>query len=102
LEKLSPVIKDGVKQLKLQKILWRDKGPIISPEHTNVATKGIKDLIVENLQCTGSKEIHLFFGPAPQAMFLGHRLDATAPVICYGWIGNEQYTRSCRLFSGPN
>jgi hypothetical protein len=67
-----------------------------------VATKGIKDLIVENLQCTGSKEIHLFFGPAPLAMFLGHRLDATAPVICYGWIGNEQYTRSCRLFSGPN
>jgi hypothetical protein len=67
-----------------------------------VATKGIKDLILENLQCTGSKEIHLFFGPAPQAMFLGHRLDATAPVICYGWIGNEQYTRSCRLFSGLN
>lgn len=77
--------------------------PIISAEHTNVATKGIKDLIVENLRCTGSKEIHLFFaGPAFLAMFLGHRLDATAPVICYSWIGNEQYTRTCRLFSGLN
>ncbi len=77
--------------------------PIISPEHTNVATKGIKNLILENLRCTGSKEIHLFFaGPAPLAMFLGHRLDATAPVICYAWIGNEQYTRTCRLFSGLN
>jgi hypothetical protein len=76
--------------------------PIISPEHTNVATKGIKDLIVENLRCTGSKEIHLFIaGFAPLAVFLGHRLDATAPVICYGW-SNEQYTRTCRLFSGLN
>jgi len=76
--------------------------PIISPEHTNVATKGIKDLIIENLRCTGSKEIHLFVaGPAPLALFLGHRLDATAPVICYGW-SNEQYTRTCRLFSGLN
>lgn len=76
--------------------------PIISPEHTNVATKGIKDLILENLRCTGSKEIHLFVaGPAPLALFLGHRLDATAPVICYGW-SNEQYTRTCPLFSGLN
>jgi len=76
--------------------------PIISPEHTNVATKGIKDLIVENLRCTSSKEIHLFIaGFAPLAVFLGHRLDATAPVICYGW-SNEQYTRTCRLFSGLN
>jgi hypothetical protein len=76
--------------------------PIISPEHTNVATKGIKDLIIENLRCSGSKEIHLFVaGPAPLALFLGHRLDATAPVICYGW-SNEQYTRTCRLFSGLN
>jgi len=77
--------------------------PIISPEHTNVAVRGIKNLIIENLKCTGSQEIHLFFaGPASLAMFLGHRLDATAPVICYGWIGNEQYTRTCRLFSGLN
>jgi len=51
-----------------------------------VATKGIKYLIVEKLQCTGSKEIHLFFGPAPLAMFLSYRLDATPPVICYGCI----------------
>jgi hypothetical protein len=74
-----------VKHLKLQKNPVAGLGLIISPEQTNVATKGIKDLIVENLQCTGSKEIHLFFaGPAPLALFLGYCLDATAPVICYG------------------
>jgi hypothetical protein len=79
------------------------KHPIISPEQTNDAVRRIKDLIVGNLRRTGSKEIHLFFaGLAPLAMFLGHRLDGTASVVCYGWIGNEQYTRTCHLFSGLN
>ncbi|AUB42972.1 hypothetical protein COO91_09126 (plasmid) [Nostoc flagelliforme CCNUN1] len=37
--------------------------------------------------------------PAHLALFLGHRLDATAPIICYGWAENRQYSRTCRLFA---
>ena len=72
---------------------------ISSPEQTNLAVKNIKDSIVQNLQLTGSKVIHLFYaGPAHLALFLGHRLDATAPVVCYGWSGGK-YFQTCQLFS---
>ena len=74
--------------------------PITSPAQANGAVKNIKNLVVQSLLATRSKKIHLFYaGPAHLAFFLGHRLDATAPIICYGWIGSDQYSRTCQLFS---
>ena len=74
--------------------------PITSPEQANIAVRNIKSLIVQNLLSTGGRIIHLFYaGPAHVALFLGHRLDATAPVICYGWTGANQYSQTCQLLS---
>jgi len=75
---------------------------ITSPEQANLVVKNIKDSIVQNLQSTSCNAIHLFYaGPAHLALFLGHRLDATAPVTCYGWSGGK-YFRTCQLFSQGN
>jgi len=79
----------------------RGEQPITSPQHANNAVGSIKKLIANNLVCIGGKEIHLFFaGPAHLALFLGHRLDATAPVTCYAWVSNGQYSKTFQLFSG--
>jgi len=73
--------------------------PITSPAQANVAVNNIKNLVIQSLLLTGSKKIHLFYaGPAHLAFFLGYRLDATAPIICYGWIGSDQYSPTCQLF----
>ncbi|MBP5971316.1 SAVED domain-containing protein [Brasilonema sp. CT11] len=75
--------------------------PITSPQQINVAVGNIKKLIVDNLVRIGGKEIHLFFaGPAHLALFLGHRLDATAPITCYAWVATGQYSKTLQLFSG--
>lgn len=79
----------------------RAEQSITSPQHTNVAVGNIKKLIVDNLVRVGGKEIHLFFaGPAHLALFLGHRLDATAPITCYAWVATGQYSKTLQLFSG--
>ncbi len=79
----------------------RAEQPITSPPQINVAVGNIKKLIVDNLVRIGGKEIHLFFaGPAHLALFLGHRLDATAPITCYAWVATGQYTKTLQLFSG--
>jgi hypothetical protein len=78
----------------------RGEQPITSPEQANVVAGSVKKIIVQNLPPYGSRTIHLFYGgPAHLALFLGHRLDATAPIVCYGWAGT-QYSRTCQLFSG--
>lgn len=74
--------------------------PVISSAQANVAVQNIKNLINQNLLSTHSKVIHLFYaGPAHLALFLGHRLDGTAPIICYGWGSDRQYYQTCQLFS---
>ncbi|MBI4640000.1 MAG: SAVED domain-containing protein [Candidatus Tectomicrobia bacterium] len=53
------------------------------------------------LSSTGSKQIDLFFaGPASLALFLGHRLNATAPIQCYEHVSTGHYIATCRLFDG--
>ena len=75
--------------------------PITSPEQANLIAGNIKSLIIQVLVAANSKVIHLFYaGPAHLALFLGHRLDATAPILCYGWTGEKQYSQTCKLFSG--
>jgi hypothetical protein len=74
--------------------------PITSSAQANQVVGSLKKIIVQHLQATNCHEIHLFYaGPAHVALFLGHRLDATAPIVCYGWSENRQYSRTCRLFS---
>lgn len=78
----------------------RGELPITSPQQANIAVVNIKKLIVKNLVRTGGKKIHLFVaGPAHLALFLGHRLDATAPVTCYAWVCSGQYSKTFQLFS---
>lgn len=99
---ILPEVQNDLEQLGLSNASFLDiqsEQAISSPEQTNLAVKNIKDSIVQNLQLTGSKVIHLFYaGPAHLALFLGHRLDATAPVVCYGWSGGK-YFQTCQLFS---
>lgn len=77
------------------------KIPIISSQQANLVAGKIKKFIVDNLVSLNGKAIHLFFaGPAHLALFLGHRLDATAPITCYMWISTNNYSRTCKLFSG--
>lgn len=76
----------------------RGEQPIVSPEQANVTVGAIKSAILEALSRSGSKQIDLFFaGPAQVALFLGHRLNATASVQCYEWVSTDVYTPTCQL-----
>lgn len=74
--------------------------PIVSPEQANLVTGKIKSLISENVVQSGAKQIDLFIAsPAFLALFLGHRLNATAPVQCYERVAAGQYQPTCLLFA---
>jgi hypothetical protein len=100
---ILPVVKANLERFGLSDsplLDIRGEQPITSPEQANIVAGNVKKIIVQNLLPCGSKTIHLFFGgPAHLALFLGHRLDATAPIVCYGWAG-RQYSQTCQLFSG--
>lgn len=72
--------------------------PILSPQHANVATRTIKDTISAEVSRIGVRRIHLFFaGPSHTALFLGHRLNAIAPIQCYEFVAAGCYVPTCRL-----
>lgn len=74
--------------------------PIVSPDQANLVTGKIKSLISENVVQSGAKQIDLFIAaPAFLALFLGHRLNATAPVQCYERVAAGQYEPTCLLFA---
>ncbi len=74
------------------------KAPITCPEHAGVAVHGIKDAIGQALVATGASCIHLFYaGPSHVALFLGHRLNATATVKCYERVAANSYVQTCTL-----
>lgn len=74
--------------------------PIVSPEQANLVAGKIKHLISESLVRSGAKQVDLFIAaPAFLALFLGHRLNATAPVQCYERVAANQYEPTCLLFS---
>lgn len=73
--------------------------PLDSAEQTNRAVEQIKGAVRAGLVRSGARQIDLFFaGPSFLALFLGHRLNATAPVQCYEWISPGRYVATCRLF----
>lgn len=71
---------------------------ITSAEQANLIARNLKDLISSNISAYKIQVIHLFLAtPAPLALFLGHRLNATAVVQCYEWIGANRYIPTCRI-----
>ena len=74
--------------------------PIISPEQANAVVSTIKRHVTDALKQSGARSIDLFFaGPAPLALFLGHRLNATTPIQCYEWVSAGKYVPTCRLYA---
>ena len=71
---------------------------ITSPEQANLVTGEIKRLISDNVVRSGARQIDLFIAaPAFLALFLGHRLNATALVQCYERVAANQYEPTCLL-----
>jgi hypothetical protein len=74
--------------------------PLLSPQHANRAVEGAKRIIAQARSRTQAKKIALFLaGPDYFALFLGHRLNAIAPIQCYQYTGTGFYTPACLLFS---
>lgn len=74
--------------------------PILSDQHTNRAVANAKSAISRSLVKSGASRVHLFLaGPSHFAACLGHRLNATAGVTCYEWVGPNRgiYTPTVSL-----
>ena len=73
---------------------------LTSDKHTNKSVMLAKERISDALSKTGATRVHLFFAvPSCFALYLGHRLNATCTIQCYEYIGNGQYSKSCRLYA---
>lgn len=84
----------------LPRLHIKGDAPIVSPDQANLVTGKIKCLISENVVQSGAKQIDLFIAsPAFLALFLGHRLNATAPVQCYERVTAGWYEPTCLLFA---
>jgi hypothetical protein len=82
----------------MPKLHIRGGHPITSPQQANLAVREIKRLISDALSRTGAGKIDLFLaGPAFLALFLGHRLNATAAVQCYERVNPGRYVPTCQL-----
>jgi len=72
--------------------------PIVSAAQANRIVSEIKGAISDALVATGARELALYLaGPAGIAVFLGHRLNATAPIQCHERVAVGQYVPTCRL-----
>lgn len=94
-------VESGLGQLGLTdatRLHIKGDAPITSSHQANAVVSKIKQLISNALTHHGLKQIHLFFaGPAFLALFLGHRLSATAPVQCYEHVSVGHYVPTCLL-----
>ncbi len=71
---------------------------IQSPEQLDRIVREVKGHISQALRTTGARTIDLFLaGPAPLAVALGHRLNATASIQCYEQLNSGQYVPTCFL-----
>lgn len=69
--------------------------PLESAAHANSAVNSAKAAIKRALQRSGASRVRLFLAtPAHFALFLGHRLNATAPVTCHER-GEAGYVATC-------
>jgi len=73
---------------------------IQSSRQANTAVNNIKQAILQALARGHYQNIHLFFaGPSFLALFLGHRLNATANIQCYEHISSSLYVPTCTLIA---
>ncbi len=76
----------------------KGENPIVSAQQANLVVREVKELLSAALSCTGARQVDLFFaGPAFLALFLGHRLNATAAVQCYEHAATGRYVPTCQL-----
>ena len=98
---ISAEVEEVMSQLGLKQaptIHLHGAGSIISAEQANLIVAEVKRLIASAVRDTGARTLHLFIaGPAFLALLLGHRLNATAPVQCYEWVGSGNYVPTCWL-----
>ena len=86
----------GLKEMPMSR--FHASEAITSDRHANTAVRCIKQSIEHRLHELGAETIHLFLAcPAPLALFLGHRLNATAEIQCYEWTGGSSYVPTCCL-----
>lgn len=101
LRDISQEVEKGLENLRLAGIPvlhLKGKEPIVSAGDANVAAGAIKDRIRDALSTTGAAHVDLFLaGPTPLALFLGHRLNATARVRCYERVAPGFYVPTCEL-----
>lgn len=72
--------------------------PIETAMQANAIVEEVKKQIREALRKTEAAHIHLFCAvPSFFALLLGHRLNATATVQCYEYVGNDTYVPTCFL-----
>lgn len=88
----------GLGLLEASTLHLHHEGPVISAEHANKAAKAVKDALVDALARSGGDHVDLFFaGPSALALFVGHRLNATASVQCHEWVSRDKYVPTCEL-----
>ncbi|MCA9124030.1 MAG: SAVED domain-containing protein [Planctomycetaceae bacterium] len=77
---------------------FHGRDAITSDRQANAIVQSIKQSIERRLHETGAKRIHLFLAcPSHLALFLGHRLNATAEIQCYEWSNATNYVPTCAL-----
>jgi len=101
LRNISPEVDAAIKQLGLLNmpaLHLVGTQAILSPDQANSIVNDLKNYISNALTESKAKYIDLFYaGPSHLALFLGHRLNATAPVQCYERVGPEHYVTTCIL-----
>lgn len=72
--------------------------PVQNSQQANSIVAQIKKAIRQSLLITHATEIHLFCAiPSFIALLLGHRLNATAIIHCYEYVGTNTYIPTCKL-----
>lgn len=89
---------NGLGLIGLPKLDLYGNEALVSAEQVNRAVRDVKNYVTKTLRDSGASRIHLFFaGPAHLALFLGHRLNATAPITCYEFVPPGGYVETCSL-----
>lgn len=72
--------------------------PLVSAAHVNRAVQTAKNELVAALSSTGARLVRLYlWGPAVFALFLGHRLNIEAEVLCFEKDGSGRYVPTWRF-----
>ena len=80
------------------RLVLRGAEPLSDPASANAAVASAKAAISGAVSGAGARVLHLFVaGPAPFALFLGHRLNAVGEVQCYELADDGSYVATARF-----